>query len=57
MVANRVFDILVRSYFDDFPVVGPAALADFMAAALTKILKLLGWAVKPNGEKAEVMFP
>ncbi len=51
---NLEFGILVRSYFDDFPIVSPEPLADFFLKSTTRVLNLLGWKVKtPTREAAD----
>ncbi len=57
VVANVLFDIPVLSYFDNYPVVAPRPIAAFLAAALAKVMSLLGWKVKPGGGLANQVFP
>ncbi len=55
-ILNQIFSIPVSAYFDDFPIVAPIELVGFLGTATEKVLRLLGWQVKPQTLQPSPLF-
>ena len=47
----------ITHYFDDFPCIVPEEFADFANEAMTRLMDLLGWELKPAKPVAELAEP